>query len=176
MKVHRANHRAKKNEKFHVRMGLFLRIEQVHTRIRRHRPVIVLARAVQLGERFFVEDGLQSVARCDALQRFHHDHLVIARDIIFNGDNYSEQWQSETEKRGLPNLKNSVEATPVLSSEKSVALFGKYKVLTKAEIDSRVHAAMEKYAKQLQIESEAMVLMARQLILPAYSVNHPSNG
>ena len=108
------------------------------------------------------KDRLEKAVR-DVLQKTIKAH----KRIIFNGDNYSEQWQSEAEKRGLPNLKNSVEATPVLSSEKSVALFGKYKVLSRVEIDSRVHAAMEKYAKQLQIESEAMVLMARQLILPA---------
>ncbi len=87
--------------------------------------------------------------------------------IIFNGDNYAAKWQSEAERRGLPNLQNTVVAVPRLSEAKSVAMFGKYKVLTEQEVESRVHAYLEKYALQLQIESETMVLMGRQLILPA---------
>jgi glutamine synthetase len=97
------------------------------------------------------------------LQRIIGDH----RRVIFNGDGYSAEWHKEAQRRGLPNLKDSVAAIPMLATDASIRLFGKYQVLSEVEIKSRVHAYMEKYAKQLLIESETMVLMARQLILPA---------
>ena len=89
------------------------------------------------------------------------------KQIIFDGDNYSAEWHAEAARRGLPNLKDSVEAIPRICSDKATALFSKYKVMQPAEIESRLYAYMEKYAKQLLIESESMVLMARQMILPA---------
>lgn len=91
--------------------------------------------------------------------------------IIFNGDNYSPEWHAEAAKRGLPDLRNCVEAIPVLSSPKAVRLFKKYRVLNKAELQSRVNAFMEQYALTQNIEAEAMVLLARQAILPA-ALNH----
>ena len=87
--------------------------------------------------------------------------------IIFNGDNYTPAWHAEAAKRGLPDLPDSVAALPVLGSDKAVKLFGKYNVLGKSEIDSRVEAFLERYVLQLRIEWETMVLMARQLMLPA---------
>ncbi len=87
--------------------------------------------------------------------------------IIFNGDNYSDEWLEEAARRGLPNLKDSVEALPLLRSKKAINLFKRYEVLTKAELESRVNIFQEKYAIQLQIEAEQMVLIARQQILPA---------
>jgi len=87
--------------------------------------------------------------------------------VIFNGDNYTEEWHAEAEKRGLPNLKTSIEAFPVLKSKKAGTLFRKHKVLSKAELESRVEVQYEKYAKQLLIEAELMVMIGRQQILPA---------
>ncbi|HEX6670185.1 MAG TPA: hypothetical protein VF061_11525, partial [Gemmatimonadales bacterium] len=87
--------------------------------------------------------------------------------VFFDGDNYSEEWHAEAERRGLPNLRDSVEAFRVLKARKNVDLFRKYGVLSKAEYDSRVHIAIEKYVKQLAIEAETMVSMARGQILPA---------
>jgi len=87
--------------------------------------------------------------------------------VIFNGDNYSAAWHAEAEKRGLPHYRDSLAALPILANAKNVELFEKYKVLSRSEVESRSHIFIEKYAKELQIESEAMVLMARQLILPA---------
>src|SRR5688572_15509189 len=68
--------------------------------------------------------------------------------VFFDGDNYSEEWHAEAERRGLPNLRDSVEAFRVLKARKNVDLFRKYGVLTKAEYDSRIHIAIEKYVKQ----------------------------
>jgi glutamine synthetase len=87
--------------------------------------------------------------------------------VFFDGDNYSEDWHQEAARRGLPNLHDSVEAFHVLKARKNLDLFRKYGVLGKAEYESRIHIAIEKYVKQLAIEAETMVSMARGQILPA---------
>ncbi|HEX6991700.1 MAG TPA: glutamine synthetase III, partial [Gemmatimonadales bacterium] len=87
--------------------------------------------------------------------------------VIFDGDGYSEKWHKEAEKRGLPALKDSVAAFPVLKAPKTVALFQKYDVLSRPEVESRWHIAVEKYVKQMTIEAETMVALARSMILPA---------
>ena len=97
------------------------------------------------------------------LKRLIKEH----RRVIFDGDNYSEEWHTEAARRGLPNLKDSVEAFGVLRAKKNVDLFRKYGVLSRAEHDSRTHIALEKYIKQLAIEAETMVSIARGQILPA---------
>jgi glutamine synthetase len=97
------------------------------------------------------------------LKKLLKDH----KRVIFDGDNYTEAWHAEAAKRGLPMLKDSVESFAVLSSRKNADLFKKYGVLTKAELESRTHIAVEKYVKQLTIEAETMVSMSRTMILPA---------
>jgi len=87
--------------------------------------------------------------------------------VIFDGDNYAEEWHTEAARRGLPNLRDSVAAFNVLRARKNSDLFRKYEVLSRAEYDSRIHIAVEKYVKQLGIEAETMVSMARGQILPA---------
>jgi glutamine synthetase len=87
--------------------------------------------------------------------------------VIFDGDNYTEEWHAEAKKRGLPMLQDSVASFHALSARKNYDLFKKYGVLTRAEFDSRTHIAVEKYVKQVTIEAETMVAMARTMILPA---------
>ncbi len=87
--------------------------------------------------------------------------------VIFNGDGYSAEWHAEAERRGLPNLRDCLTAIPALGAAKNIALFEKYRVLSATEVESRVHIAQEKYAKELLIESEAMVLLGRQVIAAA---------
>jgi glutamine synthetase len=112
--------------------------------------------------------GEKSPARLESAVRAVLQRTIKAhKRVIFNGDGYSAEWHREAERRGLPHLRNSVDALPVLGTEKAAALFEKYSVLSRSELDSRVHAYLEKYCKQIQIESEAMVLIARQQILPA---------
>jgi glutamine synthetase len=91
--------------------------------------------------------------------------------VLFDGDGYSSAWHKEAEKRGLPHLRDSVEAFPVLKSKKTTDLFRKYGVLTKAEVESRFHITVEKWVKQLTIEAETMGAVARTMILPA-AVRH----
>jgi glutamine synthetase len=106
--------------------------------------------------------GLQRAA-LSLLKRLLKEH----KRVIFDGDNYSEEWHAEAARRGLPNLKDSVESFHELGNRKNWELFKKYGVLGKAEYDSRVHIAIEKYVKQLGIEAETMVMMAKSQILPA---------
>ncbi|HXG44389.1 MAG TPA: glutamine synthetase III [Gemmatimonadales bacterium] len=89
------------------------------------------------------------------------------RRVIFGGDNYSPEWHREAERRGLPHLRDSVESFAALRARKNAELFRKYGVLSKAEFDSRVTVAYEKYNKQLTIEAETAVAIARTHILPA---------
>ncbi|MBA4027876.1 MAG: glutamine synthetase type III [Planctomyces sp.] len=105
---------------------------------------------------------LESAVR-DLLRKLVKQH----KRVIFNGDGYSKAWHEEAERRGLPHLRDSVEALPVIASKKSVELFGRYDVLSKAEVESRYNIAVEKYIKQMTIEAEVMISMARTLVLPA---------
>lgn len=87
--------------------------------------------------------------------------------IIFNGNGYSQEWVEEAEKRGLPNIKSMVEAVETLTTEKSINLFEKFKIFTKAELCSRAEVLYETYAKTINIEALTMIDMAAKQIIPA---------
>ncbi len=87
--------------------------------------------------------------------------------IIFNGNNYTDEWVKESEKRGLLNLKSTAEAMPYFRSDKNVELFTKHKIFTKEEVYSRCDIMLENYCKVLNIEALTMIDMARKDILPA---------
>ena len=87
--------------------------------------------------------------------------------IVFNGDGYSDEWVKEAERRGLPNMKTMVDAIPALNTPKAVALFEKFGVFTKAELDSRVEIEYELYSKEINIEAKAMIDIATKQIIPA---------
>jgi len=90
-----------------------------------------------------------------------------SRHVIFNGDNYSDAWHAEAEKRGLPNRRSTVDSLPDFASPKSVELFSKYGVFTEREIHSRFEIFLENYRKTLTIESSLTLQIARRMILPA---------
>src|SRR5260221_10958318 len=87
--------------------------------------------------------------------------------IIFNGNNYSNEWEKEAAKRGLLNLKNTVDALPQMVSKDVVELFEKYKVLNERELHARYEIMLEQYNKTLNVEGQLMVLMANRYIMPA---------
>jgi glutamine synthetase len=87
--------------------------------------------------------------------------------IVFNGDGYSDAWHKEAAKRGLPNLKTTPEALPVLTSKEVVALFTKYGVLSEAELKSRQEIYLEQYVKTVLTEANLVIRMARTVIFPA---------
>jgi len=87
--------------------------------------------------------------------------------IIFNGNGYADEWQKEAGKRGLLNLRNTVDALPELIKPDAVKLFETYKVLNKRELEARNEINFETYNKTINIEAQTMVLMANRYILPA---------
>jgi glutamine synthetase len=87
--------------------------------------------------------------------------------IIFNGNNYSSEWEKEAHKRGLLNLKNTVNALPQLVTKEAIALFTKYKILNERELHARYEVMLETYNKTVNVEGQLMVLMANRYILPA---------
>ncbi|OIO01310.1 MAG: glutamine synthetase type III [Desulfovibrionaceae bacterium CG1_02_65_16] len=97
------------------------------------------------------------------LQKILKDHDT----VVFNGDGYSEAWHKEAEKRGLPNLKTTPDALPILSSKPVIELFTKYGVLTEAELKSREEIYLEQYAKTINTEANLVVRMATTIIFPA---------
>jgi glutamine synthetase len=87
--------------------------------------------------------------------------------IIFNGNNYSDEWQKEAGKRGLLNLRTSVDAYPELMKPDVLKAFEKYGVMNEREVRARYDVAVEQYNKTINIEAQLMVLMANRYILPA---------
>ena len=93
------------------------------------------------------------------------------KQVVFDGDGYSEAWHSEAEKRGLANLRTSPDALPWLVDKQTVAAFKKYKVLSKRELESRLEVFTEQYAVKINIEAETAAQIARTMLLPA-AVRH----
>ncbi|WP_304583648.1 glutamine synthetase III family protein [Acutalibacter muris] len=89
--------------------------------------------------------------------------------IIFNGDGYSEQWVEEARRRGLLNLRTTVDALPRYLDQKNVELFRRHRIYTEAEMEARYETIMEEYVKTLNIESLTMTGMVRQEIIPTVS-------
>lgn len=87
--------------------------------------------------------------------------------VVFNGNGYSDEWVAEAERRGLPNIKSMVDAIPTLTTEKAVAMFERFGVFTKAELESRVEIKYESYAKAINIEAKTMIDVAGKQIIPA---------
>ena len=99
----------------------------------------------------------------DLIKKYATEH----QRIVFGGNGYSDEWVAEAERRGLPNIKSMVEAIPALTTDKSINLFEKYKVFTKAELESRAEIKYENYSKAINIEARTMIDMATKQIIPA---------
>ncbi len=99
----------------------------------------------------------------DIIKSYARDH----QRIVFNGNGYSDEWVAEAERRGLPNIKSMVDAIPTLVTDKAIALFEKFGVFTKAELESRVEIKYENYAKVINIEARSMIDIASKQIIPA---------
>ena len=99
----------------------------------------------------------------DLIKKYLTDH----QRIVFNGNGYSDAWVEEAERRGLPNIKSMVDAIPALTTDKAVALFEKFHVFTKAELESRAEIQYETYAKAINIEAKTMIDIASKQIIPA---------
>ncbi|MDE6657805.1 MAG: glutamine synthetase type III, partial [Oscillospiraceae bacterium] len=89
------------------------------------------------------------------------------KQIIFNGNGYSDEWLAEAKNRNLPNLVSTVDAIPLYTRPEYVSVFEKFKVYTKIEIESRTEILLENYAKVINIEALTMLDMAKKQIIPA---------
>ncbi len=89
------------------------------------------------------------------------------KQVVFDGDGYSEAWHKEAEKRGLANLKTTPDALPWIVEKSTVAAFKKYKVLSKRELESRYDVFTEQYVMNINIEAETAASIARTMVLPA---------
>ena len=89
------------------------------------------------------------------------------KQVVFGGDNYSEEWHAEAEQRGLLNLKTTPDALPSIVEPETIDVFGRYGVLSERELEARYEVLAEQYATALNIEGEVAASMARTLILPA---------
>ncbi len=101
--------------------------------------------------------GLQKI-----LQKIVKDH----KRVIFNGNGYTDEWIAEAERRGLPNIRTSLEALKALKNEANIALFEKYGVMNRVEMESRYEVNVEDYHKRVRIEGEICRDMAKNIILP----------
>ena len=99
----------------------------------------------------------------DLIKKYLTEH----QRIIFNGNGYSDEWVAEAERRGLPNIKSMVDAVPTLTTPKAIALFEKFHIFTKAELESREEVLYETYSKTINIEALTMLHMAKKQIIPA---------
>ena len=89
------------------------------------------------------------------------------RRVIFNGNGYSQEWQQEAERRGLPNRRNAVDAIGAFHAPHNVAMFERFEVLSSKESESRMNIMYEAYSKALAIECQSALGLARTSILPA---------
>ncbi len=101
------------------------------------------------------------------LQKVARETLKEHGRIIFNGNNYSDEWVVEAEKRGLLNLRTTVDALPTFILPKNEELFSKHGIFTKAELHSRYEIILEGYCKTINIEALTMIDMVKKIVLPA---------
>jgi glutamine synthetase len=87
--------------------------------------------------------------------------------VVYNGDNYTEAWQQEAAKRGLPNFKTTVESLPTLRTPEVIELFEKYDVLSKRETESRMDIYLEQYIKTINVEAKLTIEISKTMIFPA---------
>ena len=117
-------------------------------------------------------DACDILEKADDFDLAVHDlikeYLTDNQRIIFNGNGYSDEWVAEAERRGLPNTKSMVEAIPAITTDKSIKLFERFSVFTKAELESRAEIQYEAYAKAINIEARTMIDMASKQFLPAF--------
>ena len=95
--------------------------------------------------------------------------LTAHQRIIFNGDGYSDEWLDEAERRGLLNLKSTVDAAPTMVDQKNLDLFDEFNVMSPVEVKSRYEVKLEQYSKLLNIEGRTMSHMTKRKIAPAVS-------
>jgi glutamine synthetase len=115
-----------------------------------------------------LDDSLQQGKSIEeALRPIIQKSYAANKQIVFDGDGYSEEWHAEAEQRGLLNLRATPDALPYLINDQTVTLFSNYGVLSQRELESRYEVFAEQYVTKINIESETASSIARTMILPA---------
>ncbi len=114
-------------------------------------------------------DDLEKLEPCDfaGLTKILSAIVKANKQVLFEGNNYAEEWHTEAEKRGLPNNKSTVDALPALATAKAKKLFAHFGVLSERELDARAEIIWERYVKVQNIEANATADIAKTMILPA---------
>jgi len=115
-----------------------------------------------------LEDAMEGGASLEeALRPVIQRSYAANKQIVFGGDNYSEEWHAEAEKRGLLNLRATPDALPYLITDDTKTVFSNYGVLSERELESRYEVSLEQYVTKINIESETASTIARTMLLPA---------
>ncbi|MGO9597111.1 MAG: glutamine synthetase III [Isosphaeraceae bacterium] len=134
-------------------------------------PIVVLNTIVAESlDQFATQLEAANAAKRDLnaeIQKLLQAAVKESKSILYSGDNYSESWHVEAERRGLPNRRTTIDSLPDLVSPKSVGLFTKYSVLSERELHSRFEIFLESYRKTINIESQLTIQIAQRMILPA---------
>jgi glutamine synthetase len=102
----------------------------------------------------------------EALNDLLIEYAKETKFIVYNGNGYSKEWVEEAKRRGIKNLKSMVDAIPVLTYKETIDLFQKFKVFTKAELESREEIQYVTYSRVINIEARTMIDMASKQLLP----------
>ena len=115
-----------------------------------------------------IADKLEASTDLDAdIHKIVCDAVKVHGRVIFNGNNYTDEWVEEAKKRGLPNLSNSVDAIKAMIETKNIELMERHHVMNEAECFSRYEIMLENYCKVLSIEGHTMVQMCRREVVPS---------
>ena len=127
----------------------------------------VLSTAVADSFSYFADKLEKADDLVRAKQELIDETLTKHGKIIYNGNNYSKEWEEEAKKRNLPNLKNTIDAMDALLQEKNIDLFERMKVYNHAECFARYEVHINNYIQTISIEANTLIQMIRRQILPA---------
>ena len=143
----------------------------------------MVASSVSIGDANTVMNSMMAESfnkACDALEGaedfekaaidYIYKTMKENKNIVFNGNGYSDEWVEEAAKRGLPNVKSIVDAIPAYTDESSIEMFEKLGVMTKRELEARREIKLEEYAGLINIEARTMIDMAAKLYIPSVIV------
>ena len=140
----------------------------------------MVASSVSIGDANTVMNSMMAESfnkACDALEGaedfekaaidYIYKTMKENKDIVFNGNGYSDEWVEEAAKRGLPNVKSIVDAIPAYVEPSTIEMFEKLGVLSARELEARKEIKLEEYAGLINIEARTMIDMASKLYIPS---------
>ena len=110
-----------------------------------------------------IDNGMK---KDDAIFNVLREYIKQSRDILFEGDGYSEAWEIEAEKRGLSNFKTTPEALKARVSKQALELFSELNIMNHVEVEARYEIELEEYTKKIQIEGRVLGDIARNHVIP----------